>query len=166
MLETILRTINNFFVVGIYEGTCVVENGGISLPFLVPGQYFRVFGSVLNDGVYFRVFGSVLNDGVYQYPTTALQDEAFDGVIWALAIPQALIRLSYDIDEWINQNREAVYSPYKSESCGGYSYTKADGRGGDDGTAATWEDVFAVQLAPYRKPREVSYIGIPRRPLS
>ena len=153
MLETILRTVNNFFVVGIYEGTCVVENGGISLPFLVPGQYFRVFGSVLNDGV-------------YQYPTTALQDEAFDGVIWALAIPQALIRLSYDIDEWINQNREAVYSPYKSESFGGYSYTKADGRGGDDGTAATWEDVFAVQLAPYRKPREVSYIGIPRRPLS
>lgn len=153
MLETILRTINNFFVVGIYEGTCVVENGGISLPFLVPGQYFRVFGSVLNDGV-------------YQYPTTALRDEVFGGVIWALAIPQALIQLSYDIDEWIYQNREAVYSPYKSESFGGYSYTKADGRGGDDGTAATWEDVFAVQLAPYRKPREVSYIGIPRRPLS
>ena len=52
MLEQVLRHLNNWFVVDVHDGSFVVDGGGITLPFLQDGQYFRVVGSVFNDGVY------------------------------------------------------------------------------------------------------------------
>lgn len=54
MLEEVLRHLNNWFLVpdGIHLDTYTIEDGGITLPFLQEGQYFRVVGSVFGDGVY------------------------------------------------------------------------------------------------------------------
>lgn len=138
MLEQVLRHLNNWFLVDIHEGTFTVENGSITLPFLQNSQYFRVCGSVFNDGL-------------HQYPAYGLADETFTGAVWALAIPNAVMMLSEDIDEWQKKNGEAVLSPYTSESFGGYSYTKASG--GKAGTTAvtSWQDAFRSRLNDWRK---------------
>lgn len=138
MLEQVLRHLNNWFLVDIHEGTFTVENGSITLPFLQASQYFRVCGSVFNDGL-------------HQYQAYDLADETFTGAVWALAIPKAVMMLSEDIAEWQKKNGETVLSPYTSESFGGYSYTKASG--GKAGTTAVtgWQDAFRSRLNDWRK---------------
>ena len=134
MLETVLMYLNNWFVVGRYDDTYTIEDGGITLPFLVNGQYFRIVGSLFNDGL-------------HQYPAADLMDETFDGTIWALAVPKAVISLSEEISAWNEKNGAA--GPYSSESFGGYSYTRATK---SNGQAVGWQDVFAAQLSPWKKP--------------
>lgn len=144
MLETVLTHLKNWFVVphGIHGGTFTIENGMLDLPFLQDGQYFRICGSVFNDGLHKREdFDDILHD------------ETFTGYVWALAIPKAVVDLSAKIEEWQNKNGAAVESPYSSESFGGYSYTLA---ADSKGNRATWETVFRSQLNPYRKSRETA----------
>ena len=137
MLEQVLRHLNNWFLVEIREGTFTVENGSITLPFLQTNQYFRICGSVFNDGL-------------HQYPLTDLTDETFTGTMWALAVPKAVITLAEDIAAWEEKNGEAVASPYQSESFGGYSYTKRSA-GNDSGTLNGWQDAFRGRLNDWRK---------------
>ena len=137
MLEQVLRHLNNWFLVDIHEGTFTVENGSITLPFLLTNQYFRIVGSVLNDGL-------------HQYPAVDLTDETFTGSVWALAVPKAVIDLSVEIEAWQEKNGEAVVSPYQSESFGGYSYTKRSA--GSDGNALNgWQGAFKGRLNDWRK---------------
>lgn len=133
MLETVLMYLNNWFVVGRYDDTYTIEDGGITLPFLVDGQYFRIVGSLFNDCV-------------YQYPAE-LTDETFDGSVWAMAIPKALLSTVDEITAWTAKNEDG--GTYTSESFGGYSYSKATN---SKGLAVGWRDVFAGQLAPWKKP--------------
>lgn len=142
MLEAILRHLNNYFIADVREGDYAVEGGNIALPFLADGQYFFIRDSIFNDGL-------------HRYPAFDLVDEEFYGVIWCLAIPQAIINLADEIEAWQTKNAEILNSPYTSESFGGYSYSKASG---DNGTAVSWQSVFSDRLAPYRKPREVGYM--------
>ena len=138
MLEQVLMNIRNWFPVkgGIYSGTFTIKDGGITLPFLADMQYFRICGSVFNDGL-------------HQYPATGLVDEMFSGVIWALAIPPAVIELADEISKWQEKNGEASTSPYQSESFGGYSYSKATDSA--SGGAVTWQSAFRSRLNAYRK---------------
>lgn len=141
MLEQVLMHLNNWFLIpdGVYEDTYVIQDGDITLPSLQSGQYFRICGSVFNDGL-------------HRYPTHDLTTETFDGVIWALAIPQTVIDLASEIETWQEKNGEAVAGPYQSESFGGYTYTKATDT--KTGGIVTWETVFRSRLNPYRKLRE------------
>lgn len=143
MLEMVLTHLKNWFVVprGVYEGIYTIENGSLELPFLQNGQYYRICGSVFNDGLH-----------KYGDEADKLTAETFTGTVWALAIPKAVVELSAKIEEWQNKNGEAVASPYSSESFGGYSYTKATDS--KTGAPATWETVFRSQLNPYRQFRE------------
>ena len=138
MLEQVLMNIRNWFPVkgGIYFGTFTIKDGGIALPFLANGQYFRICGSVFNDGL-------------HQYPADDLTDETFNGTIWALAIPKAVIELADEIQKWQEKNGEASVSPYQSESFGGYSYSKATDA--ETGGAVTWQSAFKKQLSAWRK---------------
>ena len=138
MLEKVLMNIRNWFTVdgGIYSGTFTIKDGGIALPFLANGQYFRICGSVFNDGL-------------HQYPEDDLVDETFNGTIWALAIPKAVIDLADEIQNWQEKNGEASVSPYQSESFGGYSYSKATDA--ETGGAVTWQSAFKKQLSAWRK---------------
>lgn len=137
MLEQVLRHLNNWFLVDIHRGVFTVENGSITLPFLLTNQYFRICGSVFNDGL-------------HKYPAVDLTDETFTGTVWALAVPKAVITLAEDIAAWEEKNGEAVASPYQSESFGGYSYTKRSA-GSDSGTLNGWQDAFRGRLNDWRK---------------
>lgn len=150
MLEQVLAHLSNWFVVpnGVHFGKYEIKGGGVALPFLVDGQYFRVMGSVLNDGL-------------YEYPATGMTDETFDGAIWALAIPPALISISEEMEKWQEKNGATSAGPYQSESFGGYSYTRATGA---NGGAATVFDAYAAQLSPYKKARETAFVQ-PSQPL-
>ena len=138
MLEQVLMHLKNWFLVpgGIHEGTYTIEDGGITLPFLVNGQYFRICGSVFNDGL-------------HQYPASDLKAETFEGAVWALAVPQAVIELAAEIEEWQKKNGEASVSPYQSESFGGYQYSKATDSA--TGGAVTWQSAFRSRLSSWRK---------------
>ena len=141
MLEQILRVIKNYFIVEVYTGTFNITGGELSVDFLQSGQYFKIEGSVFNDGV-------------HQYPVTGLTDESFNGEIWAMAIPPAVIALSEEIEAWCEKNKDVLDSPFTSESFGGYSYSKGTG-GGFSGISApiTWKEAFASRLNPWRKIR-------------
>lgn len=107
-------------------------------------------------GQYFRIIGSLLNDGVYQYPPEGLKDETFEGAVWFMAIPPAVIALSEEINEWQMKNggvESQAMSPYQSESFGGYSYSKASGGGSSEsgGGNGGWQGAFANRLKPWRK---------------
>ena len=138
MLEQVLMHLKNWFLVpgGIHEGTYTIEDGGITLPFLANGQYFRIFGSVFNDGL-------------HQYPASDLKAETFDGSVWALAVPKAVIDLAAEIEAWEKKNGDASVSPYQSESFGGYSYSKATDSA--TGGAVTWQSAFRGRLNAWRK---------------
>jgi hypothetical protein len=136
MLEQVLRHINNYFEVDAESDTFVVQDGNITLPFLQNGQFFRITGSIFNDGV-------------YQYPASGLTDETFDGTIYAMAIPKEVLQLVDDIAQWQAKYGEVTASPYSSESFGGYSYTKAANE--NTGSGATWQGQFKSRLSGWRK---------------
>lgn len=142
MLEQILMHLNNWFLVpdGVHEDAYTIEDGGIALPFLADGQYFRVIGSVFNDGL-------------HKYPTEDLTDETFDGAVWALAVPRQVESLAGEIKAW--QDSQGTPSLFTSESFGGYSYSKATNA---SGAPLGWQDVFKAQLNPYRKMRETGFV--------
>lgn len=144
MLEQVLTHIHNWFRIrdGVHPGTYTIQDGGIALPFLHEGQYFRIMGSVFNDGLH-----------CYGPKMEPLQDETFDGAVWALAIPKAVVDLAAEMAEWEAKNGAAAAGPYQSESFGGYTYSKAtDSQTG--GTVTVWS-TFRAQLNPYRKLREI-----------
>ena len=132
MITEVLQHLHNWFLApnGAHEGTYTVENGGIELPFLLPGQYYRVIGSVFNNGVH--KYGD------------ALTDETFTGSIWALAIPEAVLNLVEEIAAWQEKNSDAAAGLYTSESFGGYTYSKASGD-------ASWQTAFRSRLNNWRK---------------
>lgn len=138
MLEQVLRYLRNWFVVpgGIHAGAFIVEGGGLVLPFLQTGQYFRVVGSVFNDGV-------------YQYPASGMTDETFSGAVWVLAVPKVVLDLACEIAVWHEKNGSTATGLYQSESFGGYSYTRATDAA--TGGAVTWQSAFSDRLAQWRK---------------
>ena len=143
MLDELCAELRNYFIGGvsnIHNGTFTISEGSLEpLPFLQNDQYFRIVGSVFNDGV-------------YQYPATELKDETFTGSIWAMAVPPAVIALSDEIDDWVQANADTLASPYQSESFGGYSYSKASGgSAGGTGGAYGWKDQFASKMARWRR---------------
>lgn len=135
MLERVLLHLRNWFCVGVHRGSYSIQDGSVELPFLRVGQHFRICGSTLNDGVYI-------------YPSE-LVNEDFDGEIWALAIPRALLELASEMEAWEAKNGAVATGPYASESFGGYTYTKATDK--TTGGAVTWESAFRSRLNIWRK---------------
>ena len=138
MLTELCAELRNYFEVpnGRHFGTFTISGGSISpLDFLQEGQYFRIVGSVFNDGV-------------YQYPATSLTDEVFEGAVWAMAVPPTLIALAAEIEEY-SKSDAAKPTGFAAESFGGYSYSKfTDGNGGD---GSRWQNVFKDRLRKWRK---------------
>lgn len=141
MLTELCAELKNYFLrnreADIHYGEYTISGGSIDLPFLLNGQYFRIVGSLLNDGV-------------YQYPADGLADEVFTGAVWAMAVPPYVVDLAAEIDAWNAANATALASPYTSESFGGYSYTKASGNS-ESGGAYSWKDQFASRLSKWRR---------------
>lgn len=146
MIEQICGHIHNYFetdpVTGqrlIYPGTYSITNGQINLPFMVDGEYFRVFGSRVNDGV-------------YQYPAYGLTDETFNGVIWEMRPPRAFLTLVDEIVDWMDKYGDIMKNPYQSEDViGVFRYTKMTTGKVTGDYIATWQSVYKDQLNEWRK---------------
>jgi hypothetical protein len=135
MLEQVLLYLNNWFEVAEHRGEFSIEDGSITLPFLATGQYFRIVGSVFNNGL-------------HQYPANDLTDETFTGAVFALAVPPVVVSLTEEMSAWQEKNGEKADGPFQSESFAGYTYTKASN--GKGGTVTVW-DAFKTRLAAWRK---------------
>ena len=125
-----------------YTGDFVIADGEINIDELAEGQYFRIIGSLFNDGV-------------HQYGTGELKDEEFEGEVWSMGVPPEVVALANDIDAWMQKYGDVdsvAMSPYQSESFDGYSYTKQQGYASTGGGMLTsWNAVFSSRLAPWRK---------------
>ena len=144
MLTELCQELNNWFEREKRSGSFRIANGMLEADFLLSGQYFRVMGSLFNDGV-------------HQYGNDFLNDEDFTGSVWSLAIPVAVIKLSEDIDTWRAKYEapdSSAMSPYMSESFGGYSYSKGSAISGTGtGGATSWRTSFASRMNAWRKLR-------------
>ena len=144
MLTELCQELNNWFEREKRSGSFRIVDGMLEADFLLPGQYFRVMGSLFNDGV-------------HQYGNDFLSDEDFTGSVWSLAIPEAVIKLSEDIDAWRAKYEapdSSAMSPYMSESFGGYSYSKGSAISGTGtGAATSWRTAFASRMNAWRKIR-------------
>ena len=144
MLDRICAHLHNYFTApeDIHEGTFTIQDGAIELDFLIENQYFRIVGSALNDGV-------------YQYPAEGLLDESFEGEIWAMKVPRAVVKIAEEIEAWNAKYAAAMASPFQSESViGVYSYTKAGAGTNQLATDAdAWQGVFKSALNEWRKLR-------------
>lgn len=122
------------------------------------GEFAVVDGAItpsvdLDKGQYYRIIGSVHNDGVHRDVDTLIDEGYFRGAVWKMRVPQAVIELSNDIAAWQAENgsaQSANMSPFSSESFGGYSYTKGSRANGESG-AVTWQEMFRERLNPYRR---------------
>lgn len=136
MLGDLCAELRNYFVKDIYRGTFEIVDGVLApLDFLQEGQYFRIVGSVFNDGVH--QYGSA------SFPT----DERFTGAIWTMAVPSAVIDLANEIKTFCESD-EGKPTAYTSESFAGYSYSKATN---SNGQPLQWQDVFAKKMNKYRR---------------
>lgn len=107
---------------------------------IITGQYFRIIGSVLNDGVY-----SLADE---------LEDEEFVGAVWLMAVPKDVKSVANDIKAWQEKygGVDSInLSPFQSESFGGYSYSKGGSSNTSSSSVPTWQSIFADRLARYKK---------------
>lgn len=130
MLEAVLNDLRNWFLIpgAEREGTFEIVSGALGADYLLEGQYYRIVGSVFNDGL-------------HQYPERDMTDEVFEGVIYPMAIPAAVVELAEEIEEYAGKNPE---SDKVSESFGGYSYTRG-------GTSSGWRAAYRDRLNAWRK---------------
>lgn len=136
MLEEVLRSLNNWFERDYATGVFEIAGGSIGLP-----------DGWLLDGQYFRIEGSVFNDGLHQWPAVDLRDETFTGEIAALAVPKAVTELAARIEEWQAKYGKAAESPYQSQAAQGVSITTKQGVSGEYG----WRDAFRAEMNRWRK---------------
>lgn len=138
MLEAILNSLHNWFLIPGAErcGTFEVASGTLDVDFLQCDQYYRVEGSVFNDGL-------------HQHPGTDMQDETFEGTVYPMAVPRAVVELAEKIDKWCKDNPE---TDKQSESFGGYSYTRGSTNAASTNTSVSrWEVAFAGELRAWKK---------------
>lgn len=141
MLQEILDYIHNYFIKEVHKGTFKIDSGSLTVGFLQNGQYYKIVGSVFNDGVH-----------KYLDEQDTLTDEEFEGEIQSMAVPKAIIDLDGEISDWVNEYGGTLNNPFQSESFGGYSYTKGSGSGKNNGfTQISWQDKFGSKLNAYRK---------------
>ena len=136
MLTELCNEIRNYFAVEIHNGEFTINGGKIApLDFIQQNQYFRIVGSVFNDGVYKNTAELVLTD------------EIFSGAVWSMAVPPSVVDLAAEIKEF-NESDAGKPSAYTSESFGGYSYSKATD---SNGVPLTWQKAFASRLNKWRR---------------
>lgn len=137
MLTEICNVLKNWFCSDKdkHIGTIRIEGG-------VPAPSFD-----LREGQYYRVIGSVFNDGVHKFgdASDVLTDEVFEGAVWEMRVPQAVLDIE---QEMIKYQAEHPESPFTSESFGGYSYSKGSN---SSGAPMSVMEVFGSRLNQWRK---------------
>ena len=145
-LTELCAELRNYFDRGLpkYFGKIEIKDGQIEVDSKID----------LAAGQYFRVAGSVFNDGVHQYPDYDMIDEVYHGSVRAMAVPPTVVALCEEMDAWEKNYAKEVEKPYSSEAISGvYSYTKAQGGSANGGSSPTVTafDIFARKLNKWRK---------------
>lgn len=116
-LQDYCDELRNYFIhdydEDIYLDTYTISDGAITpFDFIETDQYFRIVGSMFNDGIYKN--------------TTSLElvDEVFTGAVWAMYVPPNFLEIVAEADSYLTANPDSTIT---SESFGGYSYNKAFG---------------------------------------
>lgn len=153
MIDDICRELNNWF-----DETADGQRDRHFGTYEISGGEIDLSGIGAKAGQYFRIVGSVFNDGIHQYPATDLTDESFDGAVWLLRIPEEIVSLADEVGAWQDKYGSVdspAMSPYNSESFGGYSYSKASNgsNASNAGTSGTWQSQFASRLNKWRRIR-------------
>ena len=159
MMTSLCREVRNYFVRSDSDkisGVFSVREGGIALSSDAAGASQDDFR--IADGQFFRIVGSLYNDGVWQNSEAMMQnlrEEEFTGQVWLMAPPKDFLDLAEEIAVWIERFGDAALSPYASESFGGYSYTlRGTSRRNEsarDNEDASWQTAFRRRLAAYRR---------------
>lgn len=140
-VETVMRSIHNFFETGYIRSTFTIDDGALS-----PSEVFR-------EGTYIAIEGSYYHDGVWKIGSGfKLEDvpketpsETFTGRVWFLHPPISFLNLCSEIADFDLQNPAGAN---KSESLGSYTYTRETA---ENGLVMTWQSAFATRLASYRR---------------
>lgn len=145
-----------------YYGDFTIENGSIKVKSIVRevvlheeyGEKISAVKSMdIKNGQYFRIVGSIFNDGVHTLDDE-LTDEEFEGSVWLMAIPVDVQGAASDIKAWQDKYGGVDsdnMSPFQSESFGGYSYSKGGTSNNSASSVPTWQSIFADRLARYKK---------------
>lgn len=114
------------------------------------GLYRIEGGELINcpaqEGQFFRIVGSIFNDGVHCHPAADLTDEVFEGTVWLMRVPHDFLGLAAEIEAY--QTAGGSVGPYTSESFGGYSYERATDA---HGAPMSWQTAFRGRLNAWRK---------------
>lgn len=151
MLQECLEYINNYFVPrSAVQKTYTISGGVITPDFgAEEGDRFLICMSRRNDGVYTWHADGIKNDD--DKKAAGLQDETFAGTIRVMSVPPAVIALSGEISQWVENNSAVLSSPMASESFNGYSYTLKTGGGTGGSGPLSWRDIFGKRLERWRR---------------
>lgn len=163
MLSEVCHEINNWFCVKKFFGSVRIIDGKIDFENSdlhdENGRSLRDYEAdnipVLQNGQYFRIVGSVFNDGVHRNVSHDLTDETYNGALWAMAVPPDFLSLVGEIEKFQADYGAALSSPYSAESFGGYSYQKEAGGGAEGGESFSWRNAFGARLNKWRKVRGI-----------
>lgn len=162
MLTDLCAEINNYFFDmedDAQHGKYRVEDGKlIPAPDLTDGQYYRLLGSVFNDGVHrFRESAEMDSEEHFVEDNEMVDEPEFTGTVWGMKIPPAVLTLTEEIAAWRDKNESldsANMSPFQSESFDIYNYSKGSSgqsKSGAASAAVTWQGQFASRLNKYRR---------------
>ncbi len=145
-ITRICTLLHNFFTDKdhIFYNNYNIHNNILNFNFIKYGQYFRITGSVFNDGVYCNIPEDLKR----------LKDETFKGAIWLMNVPADFIRLCEELEMFNAKIAELSgnFRGYSSESWGGYSYnlpTSAPSYMQD------WQNKLKQAMNSYRKISEL-----------
>lgn len=133
-VAAVMRHINNYFEVGCISGGFAISGNAIVPAPESPWCY--VSGSWMHDGAW------QVTSGTLQDMEGSLPDEEFDGRVWLCKPPAEFLALCEQISAYDSQNPVGAL---QSEKFGGYSKTRFHN------AARSWQDAFAVHLAPYKR---------------
>ncbi len=149
LMTEICSNIRNYFAPAskkddlsyIHHGDYTIKDGTISgVDFLLPNQYFRITGSVFNDGVYRNTPDDM----------SGLENETFKGAVWEMAVPKSFINLCSEIQRFNAKVDELSLADkgFASESFGGYSYSLSSSA---PAYMQSWEKRIKSNLNNYRR---------------
>lgn len=138
VLDDVLSYIHNWFERDTYP-IDRIEDGQIPASIRIP------------NGAWYRIQGSMMNDGLHQHPCYDLTDEEFGGTITTCAVPNALIAVAEEVEDYVRKYGASDNSPYQSESFGGYSYNKKSKSTSGESATTGWQDAFSGRFRRWRK---------------
>lgn len=142
MLTEICAYLHNYFDYERHHGNITIVGGVI---------FCNGNEIMLEEGQYFALFRNRIPLGVFN---EVPPDKTFEGSVWLMDVPQAVLNADKWADEWMKQNGgadSASNSPFQSESFGGYSYNKGSNSNGKGGMSVFDNAQFNRMLYPYRK---------------